>query len=150
MGKVQRMYSLLALIGTLTVLSAWALATPPKASAAVMSWCDKCHEGETELGNMAHAFGSLFWYSGQNMDCAAFNSCHGNSQPGRCSDYHYSCLSASLQLRMEEALAHNDRETVRRLLRENPKLVEVDGGYMRFRDCQAEIVAVVPVAAQIS
>ncbi len=150
MGKVYRLYGVIAAVSVLGVLGVLGTVSAGAAHATMMSSCAKCHEGMIETGGIAHAFDNNLWYfQGQNMDCVVFNSCHANSQPGTCTDYHYVCGVASLQLRAEKALAHNDRETLRRLLRENPKYMQYDGRTLSFRDCENAVVALLPITGVV-
>lgn len=106
--------------------------------------CDRCYEGLTgpDPQEYAHAFGSVWWDPGQMMDCHLFNSCHGNSQPGRCTEYHYSCGSLAFHGAVDDALERGDFVQARHALRTSAGAVILRGTRLVFRDCDGRIQGV--------
>jgi hypothetical protein len=122
----------------------------PSASYAYRAECGRCYES-AEGG--AHVFGDLPpWYSSYNMDCDAFNACHGNSQSGSCSSYHFACGGGiSMAEAVRKSFAANDPRAVKTLLAGYPRNVRFDpeAGTVSVSDCDDALVARIAVPGQL-
>ena len=106
--------------------------------------CERCYEGLAgpDPGQYAHMFGSVWGDPGQVMDCHAFNACHGNSQPGRCSEFHFSCSSLAFHKPLEEALARGDYVEARLALAAAGNTVLLRDRRLVFLDCGGRVQGV--------
>ena len=113
-------------------------------SAADDTGCGKCYDN---WDSSAHVFGSAFgsyWY----MDCAAFNSCHTNSQYGSCTGNHYSCGLGSLMLldAVGKAAERAEREEVEDLAARYPSVIGFDTyGRVIVVDCDGRPMTSRPI-----
>lgn len=112
---------------------------------AAMSDAHSASEGADEDG-YAHVFGNLWFYPGKKMSCTLFNSCHTNSQPGRCTEFHYACPGGDVVLAavpvLEVAIARSDVETISTLLSAHESTIGYDrsAGELVLLDCDARVV----------
>ena len=106
------------------------------AATVVMESCGTCFNN---AGGDAHAFGWIMWaYDSFNADCEDFNSCHGNSQSGSCSDFHWQCGGASaLAEQVRDAVTRNDLAFIKTTQKKYPGRVVLNAatGLVTIVDC---------------
>lgn len=97
----------------------------------------------------AHAFGGVWWDPGQSKSCEGCNSCHTNSQPGRCGTFHCDCGGGPQRILADSigtVAATGSVTELRALMSLHEDFVAYDAtdGTIVLRDCEmAEVMRVV-------
>lgn len=140
---LRRTLALVALLGVIPLASA----SPLTAEDDEIK-CERCYSRDDPEMIRAHVFGDGgFWASWEYMDCRP-NSCHTNSQPGYCNEYHYQCPNAALLLEdMTKALAAGDAGRMHQMVESNESLVKYDAqtGTLAVLNCSRSVIGTLQV-----
>ncbi|HEY0022531.1 MAG TPA: hypothetical protein VGB24_06455 [Longimicrobium sp.] len=122
------------------------LVVTPVLAAGEDTGCGRCYDNADAS---AHVFGHSWFGSYWYMDCAAFNSCHTNSQYGSCTGNHWSCGLGSLMLldAVGKLAERGDRQGVEALVARYPSVMGFDKyGAAIVTDCNGRPMTRRPIS----
>lgn len=86
---------------------------------------------------------------GGRFDCQAFNSCHGDTQSGQCTDFHWACdVAPNMQAQFKQTISEPSEARLVQLALALPSRVRAvpERGLVQVLGCTGQVMAQVPVS----